>query len=404
MRYFLSFLVGLGAGTAAFALWDRGDEPSGTVAETGDHQMSAGSGSGSLGQSVVAVGRLVPANGVISIAGPSDGRIVKVLVEEGDSIEEGSPLVELDAELADLELKVLKAEKATAQTQAEAAIAAAKAQKEAAELQLQQAQLQNPQIDSQKQEISVLEANLAAAKRSLEKMQEIPDLVPTQKIEQQEQLVRSTEAQLVASKNNLKQLEVGSEQKVLLAKSDLKLAEANLVKAENAYSAEAFETRLEKAQSLRDRLTIRSPIPGTVLDIALHPGDTIGPRPIMDVANLSPMYCIAEVYESDRALLQNGMSARITSPALVGSRSANPTGLTGTVVNVGQMISRTTLDNLDPFKPQDKHVFVVKIKLDEQSQPIAEQYINLQVEVEIEIDRKTDSSQAQSNEESLSTI
>lgn len=402
MRYFLSFVVGLAIGTIAFALWNRSDQPSESVTNADDRQATADFGSGSVGQSVVAVGRLVPANGVISIAGPSDGRIVKVLVKEGDPLDVGSPLVELDAELVELDLNVLKAEKATAKTQAEAAIAAAKAQKEAAELQLQQAQLQNPQIDSQKQEISVLEANLAAAKKSLEKMEEIPDLVSAQRIEQQQQLVRSTEAQLVASQNNLKQLEVGSKQKVLLAKSDLKLAEANLVKAENAYSEEAFETRLEKAQSLRNRLTIRSPIKGTVLGIALHPGDTIGPRPIMDIANLDPMYCIAEVYESDRALIQEGMSAQITSPAFVGGQSANSMGLTGTVIHVGQMISRTTLDNLDPFKPQDKHVFVVKIELDEQSQPIAEQYINLQVEVKIEIDRKPDSAKAQSDHESLS--
>ncbi|WP_166820165.1 HlyD family secretion protein [Thalassoroseus pseudoceratinae] len=404
MRYLLPFLIGLGLGAAGLALWNSSDATPANDAESAELPFSDGSGQSTLGRSVVAVGRLVPANGVISISGPPEGRIVEVLVEEGESLKKGSPLVKLDTELADLELDILRAEQQTAQNQAEAAVTAAKAQKEAAELQLQQAQLSNPQIDSQQQEISVLEANLDAAEKSLKKMQEIPDLVPSQKIEQQEQLIRSTRAQLKVAKNNIKQLEVGSQQKILLAQSELKLAEANLVKAENAYSKEAFEAQISKAQTLLDRMTIRSPIDGTVLQVALNEGDTIGPRPIMEVANLNPMYCVTEVYESDRRLIREGMSAKITSPAIGGSQDSSNSGLTGTVVRVGQMISRTTLDNLDPFKPQDKHVFVVEIKLDEDSQRVAREFINLQVEVEIETDETRSPTNSENTDLSLSAV
>ena len=112
MRYLLTLIIGLGIGMGVFALWNRQESSTGHEDGANGAESASSSEAAFLGSSVVAVGRLVPANGVVSIVGPAEQQIVKILVDEGDSVDAGSPLVQLDSELADLELDVLHAEPA----------------------------------------------------------------------------------------------------------------------------------------------------------------------------------------------------------------------------------------------------------------------------------------------------
>jgi HlyD family secretion protein len=84
------------------------------------------------------------------------------------------------------------------------------------------------------------------------------------------------------------------------------------------------------------------------------------------------MYAVAEVYETDIGLVRVGQKGRVTSPVL-------SEALTGTVEQIGNMIAKNDILDVDPTANTDARVVEVKIRLDN-SAPAA-RLINLQVYV-----------------------
>jgi cobalt-zinc-cadmium efflux system membrane fusion protein len=102
------------------------------------------------------------------------------------------------------------------------------------------------------------------------------------------------------------------------AESDVQAAEAALVGARDALrlfgKSEAEVARLERTRTLERFMTVVSPIAGTITARKLGPGQYLrpdNPDPLFLVADLSTMWLVAQVYETDVPRLQVGQSVDV---------------------------------------------------------------------------------------------
>jgi HlyD family secretion protein len=204
-------------------------------------------------QSVAALGRIQPKDGVLRVAGPSFYFAVvvdKLEVEEGDTVRPGQVIAVLD------HYRVM----AAAVTQMESASAA----KEAALVGLR-AELENARQEHERQE-ALHRAGLAT----------------------------SSDRDLWVARHEV-------------AAASLRRGELELVAAR----ADLARSRLE-----RDRAIVRSPVRGQVLKIHARPGAKVGDEGIAELGRTDEMYVVAEVYEQDIPRVHEGQRAVVRSPVL----------------------------------------------------------------------------------------
>ena len=143
---------------------------------------------------------------------------------------------------------------------------------------------------------------------------------------------------------------------------------------------EERSVRLSKqiAQDRRDAARIISPVSGTVLKVFARQGDVVGNAPLMQVANLEEMQCVAEVVDRLVGAVKIGQTAAITSPAL-------DKPLSGKVVSIGRFVGQSTMQQPNPFALVDRKTVDVRIQIDDSDIDVANKLVNLQVSVEIAI-------------------
>lgn len=137
------------------------------------------------------------------------------------------------------------------------------------------------------------------------------------------------------------------------------------------------EGRLLEAQAELERSHVRAPVDGLVVDVIAQPGERVGPDGIVEIADTSAVYAVAEVYETDVQRIRRGQRATVASPAL----GAKP--LTGRVEHVGLKVSRKDVLSTDPVADADQRVVEVRVRLDQPRR--AERLTNLRVEVAIDL-------------------
>ena len=172
-------------------------------------------------------------------------------------------------------------------------------------------------------------------------------------------------------------------------KVDLELAEANLRRERKlvrsqATSASKIETlelavkaaeaKLAAAGATLNLSVVKAPRKAQVIAIHANPGERSGVDGIVEIGQTDTMYAVAEVYETDIALIKPGQTAIINSPAL-------PRPVNGTVESVGLKVGRIDVLGMDPIAQADARVIEVDIRLEDTE--LVQGLTNLQVEVEI---------------------
>ena len=134
------------------------------------------------------------------------------------------------------------------------------------------------------------------------------------------------------------------------------------------------EQEVARRQAEYERAFARAPFAGRVIDVTAKTGETAGAHGIVELGNVSQMYAIAEVYETDIRWVKVGQKARVTSDAL-----AKP--LTGTVTRIRPKVKKLDEIGTDPAARKDARIIEVEVRLDD-SKSVAALSL-LQVEVEI---------------------
>lgn len=278
--------------------------------------------------SVAALGRLEPANGVIVLSAPltpesiSGAVVAEILVKSGEDVEPGQLLAIMEtASLSRAHLNEAVAGLELAQRRAEAQDAAAEEVCVRASVAARESARRNELL--QKGVAGEEEADLAAGRAEA----------------------------LTAACNSARTAAYASEAEILLAQSHIEVREAQL-----------------------QRSMIRAPVAGRILAIHAWPGEMAALDGLLEIAQVNHMFAVAEVFETDIARVKAGQKAQISSAAL-------DSVLTGTVETIYQKVAKMDTIGTDPAARKDARIIEVEIRLDDSA--AAAGYTYLQVDVVI---------------------
>ncbi|WP_131829562.1 efflux RND transporter periplasmic adaptor subunit [Teichococcus deserti] len=299
---------------------------------------------------VGALGRVEPASRIRRLGAPGGmnvTRLGRLLVEEGATVTEHQLL----AELADAPQKDAQTARALAAlAEAEARLALTRAAGRAEERRAQQARL----------------AALRAAEESARREADRADrLVPSgaggaaEAERRRFAAIRAT-AEVAEAEAELARLQSPRPE-------DLSVAEAQRDAARAAHQAAEAEAELSR---------IRAPLSGTVLHLYARPGDLLGNDGLLDMADLTRIDVVADVYETDLPRLRLGQRAEIQIPG-------SATRLDATLREIGWQVRRTTQAGTDPVAAVDARTVPVRLALDAAGIALLGRRSNMQVQVAI---------------------
>jgi HlyD family secretion protein len=272
-------------------------------------------------------------------------RLARLHVNEGDDVREGQLL----AEFADTPLK-----------DAEVLRARANLAEQSAALARVRAGGRRSEIDAQRARIASLTALEEIARRDASRTDR---LVPS-----------GAGAEAVAERNRFATTRASAERSLAEADlitlstprpEDVALAEARLASAEAALNKALADAALSR---------VTAPIAGTILRIYARPGDQVGSDGLMEIADLTAIDVVADVYETDIPRLTLGMAAEVIIP---GETRRFP----ATLREIGLTVRRAAQANTDPVAAVDARSVEVRLTLGEEGRALLARRANMQVQV-----------------------
>ncbi len=370
-----------------------------------EDDLPAGSGQAAPRQ-VVALGRLQPAGGVISISA-LPGEKLKHLADgvvEGAQVAAGAELARAESfdlrqtqvEAADLRLDAARKQRQSEIGAARAQVEQALAGQAQAEAKYQETLAQQEQLQNLGEAAAIAEDDLA----QLEKLQATdPELVTDQQIRRRRNEAARARSKYDAAAASYPHALEAAKRASEAAAANVKLARQNLATAEELDQTVIAEMEKRIAEETRNQSVLRAPqVEGgstgyTVLRVLMQPGEFVTQLPVMEIADLSKMVAVAEVYEADAKELAVGQAAVIRSPAFSGKfadgADEGQGGIRGTVTRVGTTVGSPDLTNRNPLAPSDRSVVEVRVAIDPaDADATAEAGRRVGLQVTVEFDEK----------------
>lgn len=280
-------------------------------------------------QGIAALGRLEPEHGVIKVTAPSTpeallvGLVVELHVEEGDEVKKGDLLAVTDAAML-MAARVREAE----------------------------AQVRFAEHEVEASRSKAVEACVRA----------------------------DVAAQEAERRARLRAQGVTGEEEAENARGEAEAMKASCASASTIVQlsetgVEVARAHVASVEAERQRSFIRAPVDGRVIAIMARPGELIGLTGILELAQVSQMKAIAEVYETDIRRVKTGQRATINSAALERE-------LSGTVESIRHKVQKQDQIGTDPAARKNARIVEVTIALDDSGPAAA--LTNLQVDVLIQ--------------------
>jgi HlyD family secretion protein len=311
------------------------------LTQTADASARAGVG---------ALGRVEPASRIRRVtraAGAEGVRVLELAVREGEEVEAGALLATFD----DLPRK----EAALAQAEAHVALA--------------EARLARLRAAGRDTEIAAARARVAAASAAEQSARREADRA--------QRLLRTAagneaawdRARFAAVQATAERARAEADLASLLSPraEDLAVADAELAAARAA----ARET-----EAARDTARLTAPIAGRVLRLHARAGEKVGEDGVLELADLSALDIVAEVYETDLPRVRPGARAEVIVPG-------ETRRFTATVREIGWMVRRGDVVSADPVAAIDARVVEVRLALDAPGTEALARRSNMQVQVRI---------------------
>jgi HlyD family secretion protein len=299
---------------------------------------------------VGALGRVEPASRILRLAPAGmqgEARIDRLLVAEGDRVAAGAVIAEFhDAPLKDAALAQAEAELAQARARLERTRAAGRPS----------------EIAAQRARIEALRNAEGSATREAER---------AERLERTGAGAEATaeRARFTANRTRAERAEAEAALQTLLSPrpEDVALAEAELAAAGAAVTRARAEAELAR---------LRSPIAGTVLRVIGRAGERVPSDGVVEVADLTRMDVVADVFETDLPRLREGAPAEVV---VAGEARRFP----ATLREIGWQVRRTTQASTDPVAAVDARTVEVRLTLGEEGAAALARRSNMQVQVAI---------------------
>lgn len=147
----------------------------------------------------------------------------------------------------------------------------------------------------------------------------------------------------------------------------------------NALRAELDSAKAE-AQLADEQLkqsVLPAPMSGTVLKIHAWPGERVGDAGVVEMADLSALDVVAEIYERDMPRVRVGQTARIFVPGMEDA-------FDGEVRELGFLVRKNDVNDTDPLADRDNRVIEVRITLPATAVERLRHLLYMQVDVRLQ--------------------
>jgi HlyD family secretion protein len=299
---------------------------------------------------VGALGRVEPASRIRRVTRPAGAegvRVLSLLVSEGDEVAAGTVLATFD----DLPRK-------------DAALAGAEAS-----LALAEARLARLLAAGRDTEIAAARARVAAAAAAEESARREADRA--------QRLLRTAagneaawdRARFAAAQATAERTRAEADLASLLSPREEDIA---IARAERAVA----EAALRQARAERDTARLTAPIAGRVLKLHAREGEKVSEEGVAEIADLSALDVVAEVFETDLPRVRAGARAEVIVPGEVLRFAA-------TVREIGWLVRSSNVVSADPVAAIDARVVEVRLSLDAAAIPVLARRSNMQVQVRI---------------------
>jgi len=332
---------------------------------------------------VHAQGSLLPAQGVLRLTSAPGNRIEQVLVRPEQQVKAGEQLIRLASDRArEQELQLLDERIAEAQQLWELEVAEADETVAQAQRAVQQAELNQRHAAQQVEFVRQSQQTVELARRPLQRLEQAAQdpatrtLISAVELDRQRLAVEQADQQWQQSNLLAQQAQEAAEIAVEAASRQLDAAQQMRTRLEPAKSLDVLRQQRVLLETQQEIAQIVAPIDGTVLRVEAKLGDSVGQLPLVEMADLTAIHCMAEVHEADAPRVEVGQTASLQSAAL-----QQP--LTGRVVRIDSVVGRPELRSPNPLAPVDFRAVGVTIELDAESAARAARWIQLQVEVTI---------------------
>jgi len=295
---------------------------------------------------IVCLGRLVPGERVMQVAAPAGAIVRELHVRRGDWVKQGQIIATLRDEEA-LQASVVQMRRDVAV--ADAQLAQVEAGEKPATIQAQQAALAR------------YEAELERAEADYRRMRGLyrQEITSRAQLDEAQANWASAREQVREARERLASLKWVRPEDVAVARQRRASAEAALAHAEADLELNF----------------IRAPLDGQVIEINTYPGETVGARGVLDLADTRNMMVEAEVYITDIERVLVGSAARVVAEGYSGQ-------LSGKVTEIVAEVNPNVVFNPDPDSFVDRRVVKVRIRLDDGAKVAS--LVNTQVTVEIQ--------------------
>jgi HlyD family secretion protein len=288
-------------------------------------------------KTVVCFGHVDVEGGVQRIVPLQPGRVAEVLVQPGQRVDEGTPLIRIED----------KVSRATVQT--------AQENVKAAQLELDEArkdpERHQDRVEQQKRAVKGMTAKVNAARSVLDRMKKI----------REQSGVGVTDIDVDKAQGELSVAEIelqGAEKALDLLQKQDPLFHARLLEIKLATA----NAQLEQAKAAADEYTITAPNAGTVLRVNVRKGDVVSPAsqqlPPIEFAHDGQRYVRAEVPQASASRVVEGLPARITDDTHAGGT------WTGRVTYVSDWFARRRSVLQEPMQLNDEQTLECWVTLD----------------------------------------
>lgn len=334
---------------------------------------------------VVALGRIEPRDGVLSLGVATPDRILKIEVEEDQLVSKDQPLVTLESQ------KMRELDKQMADIQLREAATRLDAIKKNGAAQIAVAEVRRDRINKLEPiELSILESKIKLlikqkknAARNYDRYVKAGDTIAGMDKEKQELAEQQIETEIADTEAQINKLGKSGKLDLSLAKAQVDAAEAELQQSQSTISLESLDKQVEQAKERLNEAKLLAPSAGKILRVFAHKGDLVQSKPILQMANVDHMIVDAEVDEKDIQRVKKKQAVTITSPSRAFDES-----VTGKVVWIASYVGKAEMVPLDPRSAVSDRVVHVKVAVDDPKRVAT--LIGLQVRVEITTKESTE--------------
>ncbi len=392
------------------------------------------SGDDDESRGIYALGHLRPSAGIVSIGAIPGERLLRL--DPDVQVNQLAPangilglLASYDLGKAQIDALIMKQNLAGKNREQQLQlIRAQRAQAEAAKA---EAQAKRSELPLQEEKLKLLKEAGELAKAEHQRLHDLsledPELVNRYQLDKQENEMELAIQDHKIAQERVAAAENATQKAVAAADENIAVADLNEEQLKAGYDSQAIAQEIAVAEETLKRSVLLAPNvpasqvknvlgiqctedhkddeseqpsperPFTVLKVFLQEGEFITQTPIVQLADLREMVCIAEVYEADVQEIEERMGVTIRSPSFSGALADGEKdpktgiragGMRGTVQRIGSIIAPPGLANRNPLAPADRSVVEVRITIDD-DEAVAHARSLVDLQVTVEFDRKS---------------